>query len=70
MAHYSNLMAMTLDSMAYLKNNDGNARRFYLRSAVDQYIYLLIRYSRSDLQYLYYKRVYLFNGQGYQYGYG
>ena len=25
-AYYSNLMAMTLDSMAYLKNNDGNAR--------------------------------------------
>jgi hypothetical protein len=23
--------------MAYLKNNDGNARRYYLRSAVDQY---------------------------------
>ena len=33
-AYYSNLMAMTLDSMAYLKNNDGNAR-----SAVDQYLF-------------------------------
>ena len=32
-------MAMTLDSMAYLKNNDGNARRYYLRSAVDQYLF-------------------------------
>jgi hypothetical protein len=31
-AYYSNLMAMTFDSMAYLKNNDGNARRYYLRS--------------------------------------
>ena len=38
-AYYSNLMAMTLDSMAYLKNNDGNARRYYLRSAVDQYLF-------------------------------
>ena len=33
-AYYSNLMAMTLDSMAY-----GNARRYYLRSAVDQYLF-------------------------------
>ena len=33
MAYYSNLMAMTLDLMAYLKNNDGNALRYYLRSA-------------------------------------
>ena len=41
--YYSNLMAMTLDSMAYLKNNDGSARRYYLRSAVDQY--LLFTYS-------------------------
>jgi hypothetical protein len=38
-SYYSNLMAMTLDSMAYLKNNDGNARRYYLRSAVDQYLF-------------------------------
>jgi hypothetical protein len=38
-AYYSNLMAMTLDSMAYLKNNDGNARRYYLHSAVDQYLF-------------------------------
>jgi hypothetical protein len=31
-AYYSNLMAMamTLDSMVYLKNNDGNARKYYL----------------------------------------
>ena len=36
MAYYSNLMSMPLDSMAYLKNNDDNARRCYLRSAVDQ----------------------------------
>jgi hypothetical protein len=36
MAYYSNLMAMPLDSMAYLKNNDDNARRCYLCSAVDQ----------------------------------
>jgi hypothetical protein len=34
MAYYSNLMAMPLDSMAYLKNNDDNARRCYLCSAV------------------------------------
>ena len=39
-AYYSNLMEMTLDSMAYLKNNDGNARRYYLRSAVDQYLFI------------------------------
>jgi predicted DNA-binding protein len=39
MAYYSNLMAMTQDSMAYLKNNDGNARKYYLRSAVDQYLF-------------------------------
>jgi hypothetical protein len=35
----TNLMATTLDSMAYLKNNDGNARSYYLRSAVDQYLF-------------------------------
>jgi hypothetical protein len=29
-AYYSNLIAMTLDSMAYLKNNDGNARRYII----------------------------------------
>jgi membrane-bound metal-dependent hydrolase YbcI (DUF457 family) len=39
MAYYSNLMAMTLDSIAYLKNNDGNARSYYLRSAVDHYLF-------------------------------
>jgi hypothetical protein len=39
-AYYSNLMAMTLDSMAYLKNNDGNALRYYLRSAADQYLFI------------------------------
>ena len=39
MTYYSNLMATTLDSMAYLKNNDGNARSYYLRSAVDQYLF-------------------------------
>jgi hypothetical protein len=38
MTYYSNLMAMTQDSMAYLKNNDGNARRYYLRRAEDQYL--------------------------------
>jgi hypothetical protein len=38
-AYHSNLMAMTLDSMAYLKNNDGNARKYYLRTAVDQYLF-------------------------------
>jgi hypothetical protein len=38
-AYYSNLMAMTPGSMAYLENNDGNARRYYLRSAVDQYLF-------------------------------
>jgi hypothetical protein len=36
MACYSNLMAMPLESMAYLKNNDDNSRRCYLRSAEDQ----------------------------------
>ena len=64
MVYYSNLMAMTQDSMAYLKNNDGNARRYYRRSAVDQTIFLLIRYSHSDPQYLYYKHVYPSHGQG------
>ena len=49
-AYYSNMMAMTLDSMAYLKNNDGNAHRYYLRSAVARY--------------LYYKHVYPSRGQG------
>jgi hypothetical protein len=39
MAYYSNLMAMTLDSMAYLKKKNGNALRYYLRSAVDQYLF-------------------------------
>jgi hypothetical protein len=39
MTYYSNLMATTLDSMEYLKNNDGNARSYYLRSAVDQYLF-------------------------------
>jgi predicted DNA-binding protein len=39
MTYYSNLMATTLDSMAYLKNNDGNARSYYLRRAVDQYLF-------------------------------
>ena len=38
MAYYSNLMAMTLDLMAYLKNNEDNALRYYLRSAADQYL--------------------------------
>jgi hypothetical protein len=38
-AYYSKLMTMTLDSMAYLKNNGDNARRCYLRSAVDQYLF-------------------------------
>ena len=32
-------MAMKQDPMAYLKNNDGNARRYYLRIVVDQTIY-------------------------------
>jgi hypothetical protein len=41
MAYYSNLMAMTLDLMAYLKNNDGNALRYYLRSAADQYLVMV-----------------------------
>ena len=57
-------MAMTEDSMAYLKNNDGDVRSYYLRSAVDQTIVLLIRYSHSDTQYLYYKHVYPSHGQG------
>jgi hypothetical protein len=32
-------LAMTLDSMVYLKNNDGNALGYYLRSAADQYLF-------------------------------
>ena len=39
MDYYSNLMATTLDSMAYLKNNDSNARSYYLRCVVDQYLF-------------------------------
>jgi hypothetical protein len=35
----NDLMAMTLDSMEYLKYNDGNALRYYLRSATDQYLF-------------------------------
>jgi hypothetical protein len=35
----NDLMAMKLDSMEYLKNNDGNAFRYYLRSATDQYLF-------------------------------
>ena len=34
----NDLMAMTLDSMEHLKNNDGNALMYYLRSATDQYL--------------------------------
>jgi hypothetical protein len=38
-------MAMTQDSMAYLKNGGGNAPRYYLRSEVDQYLFLRVLYS-------------------------
>jgi hypothetical protein len=31
---------MTQDSMAYLKNNDGNARRYYLRSACSRSVFI------------------------------
>jgi hypothetical protein len=63
-AYYSNLMAMTLDSMAYLKNNDGNARRYYLRSAVDQYLFTYSIFSFGSTVLIYYKQVYPFHGQG------
>jgi hypothetical protein len=46
MAYYSNLMAMILDLMAYLKNNDGNALRYYLRSAADQYLVMVEKLKR------------------------
>ena len=46
MAYYSNLMAMTLDLMAYLKNNDGSALRYYLRSAADQYLVMVEKLKR------------------------
>jgi hypothetical protein len=46
MACYSNLMAMTLDLMAYLKN-DGNALRYYLRSAADQYLVMVEKLKRT-----------------------
>ena len=46
MTYYSNLMAMTLDLMAYLKNNDGNALRYYLRSAADQYLVMVEKLKR------------------------
>jgi hypothetical protein len=62
-AYYSNLMAMTLDSMAYLKNNDGNARRYYLRSAVDQYLFTHSIFSFGSTV-LNYKHVYPSHGQG------
>jgi hypothetical protein len=47
-AYYSKLMTMTLDSMAYLKNNGDNARRCYLRSAVDQYLFTYSIFSWSS----------------------
>jgi hypothetical protein len=47
MAYYANLMAMTLDLVAYLKNNDGNALRYYLRSAADQYLVVVERLKRT-----------------------
>jgi hypothetical protein len=47
MACYSNLMAMTLDLMAYLKNSDGNALRYYLRSAADQYLVMVEKLKRT-----------------------
>ena len=47
MAYYSNLMAMTLDLMAYLKNNDGNALRYYLHSAADQYLVMVEKLKRT-----------------------
>jgi hypothetical protein len=46
MAYYSNLMAMTLDLMAYLKTNDGSALRYYLRSAADQYLVMVEKLKR------------------------
>jgi hypothetical protein len=39
-------MAMTLDLMAYLKNNDGSALRYYLRSAADQYLVMVEKLKR------------------------
>jgi hypothetical protein len=47
MAYYSNLMAITLDLMAYLKNNDGNALRYYLRSAAHQCLVMVGRLKRT-----------------------
>jgi hypothetical protein len=47
MAYYSNLMAMTLDLMAYLKNNYGNALWYYLRSAADQYLVMVEKPKRT-----------------------
>jgi hypothetical protein len=49
MAYYSNLMAMTLDLMAYLKNNghDGNALKYYMRSAADQYLVMVEKLKRT-----------------------
>ena len=50
MAYYSNLMAMTLDLMPYLKNNDGNALRYYLRSSTDQYLVMVEKLKRTLAQ--------------------
>jgi hypothetical protein len=47
MAYYSNLMAMTLDLMAYLKKNDCNALRYYPRSAADQYLVMVEKLKRT-----------------------
>jgi hypothetical protein len=47
MAYYANLMAMTLDLVAYLKNNDGNALRYYLCSAPDQYLVMVEKLKRT-----------------------
>jgi hypothetical protein len=49
MVYYSNLMAMTLDLMAYLKNNDDNALRYYLRSAADQYLVMVAKKLKRTL---------------------
>jgi hypothetical protein len=59
MTYCSNLMAMTLDSMAYLKNNDGIMHVGIICAVQWISIYLYTRYSHSDPQYLYYKHVYI-----------
>jgi hypothetical protein len=51
--------AMTLESMAYLKNNEGNALRYYLCSAVDLYLFTYSMFSIGDIVFIYIINMYI-----------